>query len=104
MDGSVNDTGFALADATNMDRTIKHIALWLAAAAVGGTLFLAPVVSAATTTQTAPGSDSGSCASSGQVFGQEGGDGCTVPNGTNSSGSNLPYDDAGNNYEHAGAV
>jgi hypothetical protein len=103
MDGSGDDTGFPLADATNMNSTIRHIAPWLAAAAVGGTLFLAPVASAATTTQKAPVSDSGACPSqSGQVFGQEGG--CTVPNGTDSSDSNLPYDDAGNNYEHAGAV
>jgi hypothetical protein len=82
-----------------MNRTIKHIAPWLAAAAVGGTLFLAPVASAATD------SDSGGCSppGSGQVFGQEGG--CTtVPNGTNPSDSNLPYDDAGNSYEHGGAV
>jgi hypothetical protein len=75
-----------------MKTTIKQIAPWLAAAAVGGALFLAPVASAAD-------------------YGQQGGDPSaqtagsdpSVPYGTHSD-SNLPYDDAGNQYQQAGAV
>ena len=86
-----------------MTNTIKHIAPWLAAAAAAAALFLAPVASAATTTQSTPGT---ACISSGdgQVYGQQGGCTVTAPNGPVSPDSNLPYDDAGNSYQHAGAV
>jgi hypothetical protein len=74
-----------------MKKTIKHIAPWLAIAAVGGTLFLAPVASAADYGQ--QGDDST----------QTNGTDPSVPYGTHSN-SNLPYDDAGNQYSQAGAV
>lgn len=78
-----------------MKRTIRRIAPWLAAAAVGGTLFLAPVASAATTTQTGPDQST--------QTGPDSGADPSVPYGTHSN-SNLPYDDAGNQYQQAGAV
>ena len=78
-----------------MKRTIRRIAPWLAAAAVGGTLLLAPVASAASTTQT--GSDQST--QTGTASGAD----PSVPYGTHSN-SNLPYNDAGNQFQSAGAV
>ena len=77
-----------------MKKTIKHITPWLAAAAVGGMLLLAPVASAAT--YTAPNQ-------SNQIDTDSGGN-PLVPDGTSSSGSVLPYNDAGNTQQQAGAV
>jgi hypothetical protein len=46
MDGSGDETGFPRFNPETMQRTIKHIAPWLAAAAIGGALVFAPVASA----------------------------------------------------------
>jgi hypothetical protein len=74
-----------------MKRTIKHIAPWLAAAAVGATLVFAPVASAADTTNS--GTDNAN-----QVTPDAG-----ASNGANFGGV-LPYQDGGQVYQHAGAV
>ena len=93
MDASVEDSGLSGADAGNMKNTIKHVAPWLAIAAIGGTLFLAPVASA---------SDYGQEGSDPAVTQTNGAD-PSVQYGTN-TGGDLPYDDAGNQYSQAGAV
>ena len=92
MDVSGDDASLPWANAGTMKTTIKHIAPWLAAAAIGGTLFLAPIASA---------SDYGQSGDNQST--QTGGGDPSVPYGTHSD-SNLPYDDAGNQYSQAGAV
>jgi hypothetical protein len=66
-----------------MKRTIKHIPLWLAAAAIGGALVLAPVASAAPG-NVAPSPSHGSQSESGASP--------DVPFGTDAPGDEVPYD------------
>lgn len=80
-----------------MKRTTKHVAPWLAAAAIGGALVFAPVASADSS------ADPGPHAAPSQSQPAQSGADPQVPYGTNSD-SNLPYDDAGNVFEQGGAV
>jgi hypothetical protein len=83
-----------------MKRTTKHVAPWLAAAAIGGALVFAPVASADSSAD--PGPHAAPSQSQPAPPAQSGAD-PQVPYGTNSD-SNLPYDDAGNVFEQGGAV
>jgi hypothetical protein len=64
-------------------RTIKHVAPWLAAAAIGGALVFAPVASAAPG-HVAPSPSHGTPSESGASP--------DVPSGTNAPGDEVPYD------------
>jgi hypothetical protein len=54
MDGSGDETGFPRPNPETMQRTIKHIAPWLAAAAIGVAPVFAPVASADPGSHAAP--------------------------------------------------
>ncbi|HEV3262643.1 MAG TPA: hypothetical protein VG013_37735 [Gemmataceae bacterium] len=79
-----------------MKRTIKHIAPWLAAAAIGGAVAFAPVASADSSADPASPSQSQGAPA------QSGGD-PLVPFGTH-AGAELPYNDGGWDPQPAGAV
>jgi hypothetical protein len=85
-----------------MNRAIRHHAPWLAAAGIVVALVFAPVAGADSSAD--PGPHASPSPSDPQGGPAQSGANPLVPNGTNSSGSDLPYNDAGNVYQHGGAV